>query len=184
MGIFAHRLYFGQGFPKVRLIEEKFNEITGLDLGFVVNLHLNELTAVKREIANSLNQSLEKLDYIFSSEFKGDTTEAQRDLTTLGRPYFYCFPFDEIQFEYPQETSFYLECSLSVDSLYFFEALIKTMLELGGRTYKYSSSSNEIGHIIEDHLEEYNPQDEKWNKIKKWDKMSDIEKSKFNNELK
>ncbi|WP_162555724.1 hypothetical protein [Reichenbachiella versicolor] len=185
MGIFAHRLYFKNGFPKVRLVQEKFLEITGLELSFIVDVHLNEITTKKSEIASSMSQSVKERDRIFSPDFQGDQMEAQKDLTSIGRPYFYCFPFDEILLdEYPEETSFYLECNLSTNSMYFFEALIKTMLELGGRTYTYNSSSNDPGHVIEDHLEEYNPDNEHWTSIKKWEETSDIERAKFQNELK
>lgn len=183
MGIYVERFYFKEGFPKVRSIKKKFTEITGLHLDFKVDLHLTELITDDREIAYRLNQSQEKLNYIFSSKFEGDKREAQRDLTSLGQPYFSCLSFDAVQLEYLEENSFYLECSLGVKSLYFFKALMKTMLELGGQDYNYSSPSDEDGHVIEDHLDPYHPHVKRWKAIKKWNEMSAFEKSSFDNKL-
>jgi hypothetical protein len=180
MGLRANRFYFKDGLPKVSAIKDKFTEITGLSVSLQTTLFLSELVTDRRAITHNLSKSQDILNRISSDDFEGDKTEARRDVTGLGRSVFYCASFNSVQLgDYQEEKSFYLETGIDNESLYFFEALIKTMLEIGGHSYNHHISPPDAEHVIADHLESYHPHEKRWKKIKKWDEMSDSEKAFF-----
>lgn len=182
MGIYGHRFYFRDGLPKVRAIKEKFFEITGLKLGFTADVYMKELIPESDDIAFYLHRSQEERDYIFSPEFEGDKVEAQRDLHRVDTPYFSCDGFSEISLGEHISAggkSFHIECGIRQKSMYFFFALIKTMLELGGHTYRYSTYDHEADPDVEEKLEPYLPHERFWKRIKKWDEMCAVERAAF-----
>ena len=96
-------------------------------------------------------------------------------------PYFQCEDFQSIGPENPGdigEKNFSIACYLPIKSTYFFMALTKTMLELGGQQYRYGDSS-EYDEIAEGYLAPYHPHDNEWKNIREWAEMSDFEKAGF-----
>ena len=179
MGICSARFYFKEGLPKVYRIREKFKELTGLEVSLLTYLHLNELITERRQIAYHFYKSEETRDYIDSEQFEGDAKKIRKGLMSTGYVYFSCSSFHKIHLDYVEEKSFYLEYGIPDSKSYFSEALIKTMLEIGGKLYSYSISPPEEEHVVEDYLQPYHPHEERWKKIKKWDELSDYEKSLF-----
>lgn len=183
MGLYGHRFYFKDGYPTVRETKEKFHEITGLSLGFTADVYLQQFMTEREDIVYHLNKSCEQLDYIFSSQYDGDVIKPQRDLHKISTPYFSCHEFSEISLgDYMNMDGnlLQLECGIRTKSLYFFFALIKTFLELGGQTYTNST----IPSIIEDEgvekdLEPYFPHHRFWKRIKKWEEMCQVERAAF-----
>lgn len=187
MGICAARFYFKEGLPKVQAIKEKFQELTGLYLFIympidIVNLHDAYCKGVSyddRGVGYKLYRDQETAEQILrDSRDHGKVFDAQKNLNSLSGITFSCLDFHRIGLDYLEEKSFYLEYSIPNNNSYFSEVLMKTMLELGGRFYKYSSSPPKLGHIVEDYLEPYYPHERRWKKLKKWKEYSDFERPK------
>lgn len=172
MGVISERLYFRQGFPDIRDVKKKFHELTGLRLTFSTELSLNQLTHDEQEISYRM----------FHSGFGEQSSGNGNEFHKLGWQYFSCKGFDHLYIgeNAPiEEKSFYLECSGATRSLYFFTALIKAMLELGGNVYRYNVSPPDPGHVVDDFLEPYHPHDREWKKVRKWEDMSAFERADF-----
>ncbi len=166
MGIQREHFYFKQGLPKVNVIKAKFEEITGLYLSYTSCLQLNELITDEEDVLRSIEQSV-----------KGPHRHIYR------RPYFSCAEFDDVylgEYLQPETKSFDLECGIRIENMYFFQALIKAMLELGGRCLDYSFYS-EDDRNIDDYLEPYLPHQREWKRIKNWNEMNAVERAGFNN---
>lgn len=165
MGIRGHRFYFKQELPKVSDIKEKFQEITGLRLQFYSVAHLEELLTDADDILHHLNKRKEETNQV-----------------VINAPHFACGDFEDIYLEdymRPETRSFYIICGIGMETLYFFEALIKAILETGGHTFNYSHYPHEESLDIDNYLEPYLPHERQWKRIKKWDDMCDVEKAAF-----
>ncbi len=165
MGIRGHRFYFKQELPKVDEIKKKFHEITGLRLRFYSVAHVDELMTDADDILYHLNKRREETSDV-----------------VINAPHFACGDFEDVYLDdymRPETRSFYLKCGIGMESLYFFDALIKTMLEIGGHTFRYSYYPHEEDLDIDNYLEPYNPHERQWKRIKKWDEMCDVEKACF-----
>lgn len=180
MGIYGKRFYFKQGLPDIEIIEQKFLEITGLEIEFKVTIWLNRLMTDRDEISSQLAKDRETVKYIFSSEFQGDKTKAQRALNVFSNPCFYCEGFDRIKLgDFVKEKSFHIEYGIGSESMYFFNAFIKTIFEIGGLSYDYHDYHQGKDPEPEEYLEPYYPHQKQWKNIKKWSDMSDYEKAEF-----
>lgn len=183
MGIFGHRFYFRDGLPKVQAIKDKFFEITGLKLGYYSTLHLGELIPESEDIAFSHHRNLEDVAYIQSAEFTGDRREIKRNMHYTGYTFFTCHGFLDIRLENDITAggkSFDILCGGRAESLYFYYALIKSVLELGGNTYLYNTYTAEADPEAEEKLELYLPHERFWKRIKKWDELCAVERAAFN----
>ena len=63
--------------------------------------------------------------------------------------------------------------------MYFFEALSKTMLELGAKIIEFNINPHKENINVDDYLEPYHPYERKWKNIKKWNDMSKTERAFF-----
>lgn len=166
MGLYAHRFYFEFGLPKVKPILEKFHEITGLTAQFYSIVHLEELMTDDDDILHYFNRRRQE------SRSVGINT-----------PYFACKGFDHVYLEDYVDISqktFYLEFGGGKVNKYFYRAMIKTMLEIGGQTYKnHVVWEEETDEFIQQHLEPYHPHEPYWKQVKPWDSMSEFEKNRF-----
>lgn len=161
MGIYATEFYFKKELPKVDAIKRKFKEITGIRLEYKPGLELNELATDSNDIINFLNSP---------------------ESAILGYTLFSCEGFSIVRLgEYmiPNSKSFYLECGITIKNMYFFHALSKTMLELGGHIIKPESYRDEEDLEIDKYLEPYNPYERWWKRIKKWEDMNNVERAAF-----
>ncbi len=163
MGIFAHQFYFKQGLPKVADIKKAFHHITGLDVQFYSIVHINELMTDEKDLLYHIRES------------RGNVIHA---------PYFSCLNFNHVylgKYMHPGDKAFYLEYGGRKSNKYFYHAMIKTMLEVGGATYtNHIHLENETDECIEQFLEPYRPHTPFWMRIRTWDEMSDFEKERFN----
>lgn len=167
MGIYAHRFYFAHGLPKVKAIKEKFREITGLQVYFYAKTHLDALAAGEDDILYDLNSQ-----------------RADGKHTGIQTPYFTCADFNHVYLEEymdSKDKTFYLEFGAGKVNKYFYKAMIKTMLEIGGQTY-----TNHIAYEGEENapnfnqfLEPYFPHEPRWMQIKPWDTLSEFERNRF-----
>jgi hypothetical protein len=166
MGIYGIRFYFKQGLPKVSVVKEKFKAITGLSLSFISEINLKNIVEDRADIIEQLHK-IENKSYPET-------------------PYFYCEDFNKAWIgEYSvEENSFAIEYGIKSPNLYFFDALIKTMHELGGLKFAFHEYPCPKDLNIDAHLEPYNPHEREWKKIKKWADMSDLEKSTFDSKYK
>jgi len=165
MGIRGHRFYFKQELPKVSEIKKKFQEITGLKLGFYAVASMNEL----------MTDAEDTLYYLKKR------SEETRDVV-VHSAHFNCEGFEDINLGYymqPETRSFHIEAGVGMPSMYFFFALIKTMHEIGGYTFNYSYYPHGEDLDIDNYLEPYNPHERQWKRIKKWNDMCDVEKAGF-----
>lgn len=164
MAFTSHRLYFQNGLPSVKDVKQKFQEITGLKLQFYATAHL-------RELITDTGDMLYKLRNVYE-ETGGNV---------INFPYFTSPGFDKVYWEdYHSnwERTFCLDFGGGKESFYFFQALVKTMLECGGRTYPhyFELDEEESDAYILPRLEPYHPHERRWKRIRKWDEMSDFEK--------
>ena len=124
MGIYATRFYFKAALPQISAIKTKFKEITGLDLDYSPAIELNELATDAEDFLYYFSKSIEggkHLKYTYA--------------------WFSCEGFANVYLDdymRPAEQSFYLECGIKIENMYFFHALSKTMLELGGNIFSYT----------------------------------------------
>ena len=181
MGIYGSRFYFKEGLPNTRDVQEKFNEITGLELHFTTDLYLRKIADNEEDIIYHINRNKDEIAFSNSAEFDGDNAQILKENPRLATPYFHCPGFDDAGLaDYSvEEKSFQIEYGTRSESLYFFNALRKTMYELGGLNFKYSIYPVRKDLIIEDYLTPYHPHDREWKSIKKWEEMSDFEKADF-----
>ncbi|MGH1338666.1 MAG: hypothetical protein ACRBFS_21310 [Aureispira sp.] len=167
MGIYAHRFYFKQGLPKFKTIKEKFQEITGLNVQFYSIIHMEELITDSDDILYHLNKKRE-----------------ESNISSINAPYFSCSGFNHVYLDYMNNDNktFYLEFGIGKTSKYFYQAMIKTMLEIGGQTYTnhIAPDEEENDAFIEPFLETYHAHESFWKRVKPWDKMSQFEKDYFN----
>lgn len=183
MGILSHRFYFKEELPKVQAIKDKFYEITGLKLGFYTKMQLGELLPESEDIAYSLNRNLEVRNHVESTSNNGVSWEIKKDFHFLGYTFFTCKGFDDLrldQYITAGGKSFDILCGANAESLYFYYALIKSVLELGGHTYLYNTYTVEADPEAESKLEPYLPHERYWKRIKKWDEMCAVERAAFN----
>jgi hypothetical protein len=167
MGIRATRFYFSTELPKVDVIKKKFTEITGLPVTYTPCLELNELVTDDEDFLFLLEQSI-----------NGKKTHSN------GYAHFSCADFDNVylgDYMVPGSKSFYLECGIRNENMYFFHALSKTMLELGGNIFDYHTYPHEKDLKIDEFLEPYYPHERSWKRIKKWEEMNSVERSRFKN---
>lgn len=165
MGIYGHRFYFKEELPKISEVEEKFYEITGLQLRYYATVHLEELMTDAEDILYHIRKKRSETNYV-----------------VVNSPSFKCEGFEDVylgDYMQPDTRSFYLECGIHVKSMYFFLALIKTFHELGGQTFRYRTYPHQEDMDIEKYLEPYHPYHREWKRIKKWDEMSDVERAGF-----
>ena len=165
MGIQGRRFYFHNEIPKVNTIKDKFEEITGLQLEYMPCLDLNQLVTDNEDFLILLEQSI-----------KGDNAHIRR------RPHFSCEDFDHVYLDdymIPSSKSFYLICGIQIENMYFFNALSKTLLELGGNIFRYSIYPHEEDLNIAEYLEPYHPHDREWKQVKKWHEMNSVERAGF-----
>ncbi len=163
MGIYGHRFYFKEGLPTVKAIKEKFLEITGLRLNFEAYLHLDKLITDQDDIIDNLT-----------------TIDNSRGFLQINTPYFSCADFSSISLgDFIEKNSFHIECGIRAESMYFWHALIKSILEIGGHTFKYHYYPYEKDLVVENYFEPYHPYERKWKRIKKWAEMSEFEKAAF-----
>lgn len=183
MPLLGYRFYFREGLPKVQAIKDKFFEITGLELGYFTPLRLGKLLLEPADIVYTLNRNFEDRNYIESPEFVGDRKAAKRDFHYSGYTYFTCKGFLWIslgEFITAGGKSFHIQTGGGEgENLYFYYALIKSMLEIGGHTYDYHYHSVEADPTAEDKLEPYLPHERFWKRIKKWDEMCEVERVAF-----
>lgn len=165
MGIYRHSFYFEKELPKIQEIKDKFKEITGLILGYYSVAYPKELMTEAADLLYHLNEI-----YTGWSSVR------------INSPQFTCCEFENVylgDYMQPKSKSFDLEYGMGSPNLYFYKALIKTMLELGGRTVRHSYYSQEADFEIENYLEPYIPCERKWKCIRKWNEMSDFERLSF-----
>lgn len=165
MGIYAHRFYFEKELPEIKEVKKKFFEITGLRLRYYSLAYPDELLTESGHLLHQLNKTA-------TAWFNA----------SIDSPQFACEEFENVHLGEgmaPESKSFYLEYGIGSPNLYFYKALIKTMLELGGQTFKYSFYPHEPDLEIEKYLKPYFPHERKWKCIKKWNEMSDLEKISF-----
>jgi hypothetical protein len=154
-----------------------------LKLEFSADVYMAELIPESDHISYYLHRSAAELDHIFSDEFVGDRHEAQNGLHQVDNPYFSCEGFGEIdlgEIISAGGKSFHIQCGIKAENMYFFFALIKTMLELKGQTYDYHFYAPDEDPDAETKLEPYIPQERFWKRIKKWDEMCAVERAAFN----
>lgn len=166
MGIYAHSFYYKERLPKVKEIKKKFLEITGLQLDYHSIVEVNDLATEHDDILYAIMKVTEELKNPFP----------------LGRPRFTCQDFETVyldEYMQPESRSFSIICGIRTENMYFFNALIKTFLELGGFTYTYYCHPPPENLDIDKHLEPYNPHEREWKRIKKWKEMCDVEKAAF-----
>lgn len=169
MGIQGTRFYFSVELPKVDAIKEKFKKITGLSLIYTHCLDLNELVTEEEDFLFLLEQSVH-----------GKKSHSN------GYAYFSCAHFDNVylgDYMMPSSKSFYLQCGIRIENMYFFHALSKTMLELGGNIFNYNIYPHEQDLEIDELLEPYHPHDRAWKRIKKWEEMNSVERTTFKNKF-
>lgn len=165
MGIYATRFYFKAALPQISAIKTKFKEITGLDLDYSPAIELNELATDAEDFLYYFSKSIEggkHLKYTYA--------------------WFSCEGFANVYLDdymRPAEQSFYLECGIRIENMYFFHALSKTMLELGGNIFSYNIDPLEKGLDIDRYLEPYQPHERTWKRIKKWGEMNAVERAAF-----
>lgn len=167
MGICGHRFYFKQELPKVSTIKEKFHEITGLRLQFYSLLNLNELMT-------------DTDDILYYLKARREETNSR----VIDHPYFACENFDNIYMAYnspPEIKSFSIEGWIGMKNMYFWWALIKTMHEIGGHTFRYNTYPYPEDLDVDQYLEPYHPHEREWKQIRKWNEMCDVEKAGFKN---
>jgi len=165
MGIYGHQFYFKERLPDTAELEKKFHEITGLDLSYHVVAYIDELVTDEDDILYHIRKKMDETNYV-----------------VLQNPRFFCKGFDYIylsDYMRPETRAFYIECDIGTESMYFFFALIKTFLELGGYTLNHSYYPPQEDLDIDQYLEPYHPYERKWKRIKKWTEMSDWEKAAF-----
>lgn len=165
MGIQAKRFYYHNEIPKVNTIKDKFEEITGLQLSYTPCLELNELVTDDEDYLILLEQSI-----------KGKHTHIRK------YPHFSCEDFDPVylgEYMSPSSKSFYLQCGIQIENMYFFDALSKTLLELGGKVFNYYIYPHDEDMNIEEYLEPYHPHDREWKNVKKWREMNSVERAGF-----
>lgn len=181
MGIYGQRFYFRQGLPKVRDIKDKFKEITGLRVGYTSDLSLEKLVNNSGDVIYHLNRGRDEVRHIYSEEFQGDKSEVRKDQAYISYSYFCCDGFADVSIgEHTlAEKSFALQCGIRDENHYFFYALIKTMLELGGSEYDYHVYPDDPEEGPDNYLMPYFPHERHWKRIRKWDEMSDLEKAGF-----
>lgn len=166
MGIYAHQFYFKNGLPKVKEIKDKFYEISGLKLEYTPVVFLDRLTNDQNAILRYWEKSIKESNkvYIHSTHFS-------------------CEGFTDIYLEDymgPDSKTFYLEMGIRAKNMYFFNALVKTLHEIGGRTYtNHNHDAKETDEFIEQYLEPYHPHERNWKRIKVWSEMSEVEKAAF-----
>lgn len=162
MGIYAHQFYFKQGLPKVADIQNAFSNITGLKMQFYSIAHINELMTNGEDLLYYIRESRERV---------------------LETPYFSCSGFDNVYLDdymNPGDKTFYLEYGAGKSNKYFYHAMIKAMLEVGGITYTNHFHTEDTDAHIEQFLKPYQPYEPFWMRIKKWNEMSEFEKERFN----
>lgn len=167
MGIYAHRFYFKDGLPPVKVVTEKFQEITGLRIQFYSIAHIGKFLT-------------DSSDLLYHLRKVNDETNS----VAINAPYFSCPGFNRVYLgDYLGEgdKTFYLEFGVGSGSLYVYRALIKSMLEVGGLTYTnhIAPDEEETDAFIQPYLEPYNPHDREWKQIRRWAEMSDFEKASF-----
>jgi hypothetical protein len=166
MGIYAHSFYYKERLPKVDEIKKKFLEVTGLQLGYHSIVEVNDLATEHDDILYAIMKAKEE----------------PVNRRPLGNPRFTCEEFDTVYLDdyvQPLSRSFSIVCGIRTENMYFFNALIKTLLELGGFTYTYYCHPPPADLAIDKHLEPYHPHDREWKRIKKWNEMCDVEKAAF-----
>lgn len=102
--------------------------------------------------------------------------------TRIDSAHFSCENFENVylgEYMVPSSKSFYLECGIQIENMYFFHALSKTMLELGGNFFDYNVYPHEDSLKVEDYLKPYYPHERRWKNIKKWYEMNTIEQAFF-----
>ncbi|AWH85507.1 hypothetical protein HYN59_10440 [Flavobacterium album] len=166
MGIYGHYFYYKKELPKVNEIKKKFLEITGLQLGYHSIVEVNDLATEHDDILYAITKATEELKNSFP----------------LGRPLFTCEGFEPVYLDdymQPESRAFYIVCGIRTENMYFFNALIKTFLELGGYTNNLHIYPPPADLDFDKHLEPYNPHERKWKRIKKLNEMCDVEKAAF-----
>lgn len=162
MGITTHQFYFKQGLPKVEAIKETFFRITGLRLQFYSMVRINELMTENEDLLYHIRESRERI---------------------IQAPCFSCSDFNRVylgDYMSAGDKTFYLEYGAGKSNKYFYYALIKAMLEVGGATYTNHCATEHTDEYIEQFLEPYQPHEPFWMRLKKWDEMSEFEKERFN----
>ncbi len=164
MGIFMCQFYFKQGFPKVADIQKTFHRITGLKVKLYSNVYMDELMTNGRDLMYHL---LEKSE--------------DRRWDSLNETYFVCSGFNDVYLDYlnPANKTLDLKYGAGKSNTYFYDAMMKTMQEVGGVTYRHPPFEEITDDSIEQFLEPYQPHTPFWMRIRKWDEMSDFEKERF-----
>lgn len=165
MGIYTHRFYFREELPKVSTIKEKFHEITGLCLQFYSLVNQNELMT-------------DTDDILYYLKARREETNSR----VIAHPYFACENFDNIYMDHnalPEIRSFSVAGGIAMESTYFLFALIKTMHEIGGHTFRYTTYPYPEDLDVDQYLEPYHPHEREWKRIRKWDEMCGVEKAVF-----
>jgi hypothetical protein len=164
MGIYGHHFYYKERLPKINEIKKKFIEITGLQLEYHAIVEVDDLATEHDDISYAIMK------------------ETERNRRPLSHPRFTCKEFEPVYLDdymEPTSRSFYIICGIRTENMYFFNALIKTFLELGGFTYTYYWHPPPEDLDIDKHLKPYHPHEREWKRIKKWDDMCDVEKAVF-----
>ena len=166
MGIYGHYFYYKERLPKVIEIKKKFLEVTGLELDFHSIVEVDDLATEHDDILYAIMKE----------------TEEPRNRVPLRHPRFTCKEFEPVYLEeymQPRTRAFYIICGIRTENMYFFKALIKTFLELGGSTNNLHIYPPPQDLDFDKHLEPYNPHEREWKRIKKWNEMCDVEKAAF-----
>lgn len=167
--------------PKVRDIQNKFMEITGLRVEYTSDLSLKKLADSSDDVIYHLNRGRDEVRHSYSDEFKGDRSAVRKDEAYISYSYFCCDGFADISIAEHTlaEKSFAIQTGIMNENHYFFHALNKTMLELGGFEYDYHTYPDDPEEGPDNYLRPYFPHERHWKRIRKWDEMSDLEKADF-----
>jgi hypothetical protein len=165
MGISVENFYFRKGLPKITSIKEKFQEITGLPLSYTPYFQFDELVTDREDLVYLFEKSLREATY-----------------KTTNRPYFSCAEFEDIcldEYLQPETKELGIVYGIGAESMYFYYALQKTMIELGGDQIRHKINLRKKDFNIENNWEPYFPHERKWKRIKKWDEMNAVERASF-----
>lgn len=169
--------HFINGTPKVADVQKKFTELTGLDVFLKAQLNLVNLPCSNSEIVHKLNRdSKEWEEFMKTHPVLEDRKQKQEKLNSLERLIFECYGFNTVSLENVTKHNFTFE--YGVWGSYFSESLIRTMFELGGRDFVDFNMWQKEEDLKDHHLRPYNPDDKRWEKLKKWDDYDDLTRPK------
>ncbi len=161
MGLVVSRMYFENGLPSLKTIQNQFKQQTGLHLSVVADLYLNEFPSSSKEIVHLLNKDIEayqKYEESINDEDENNLEHENIDLEKLNYILginFYLSDFYQIDVFIEGHT---IGLYFSLNQVYFPLSLSKVLYDLGGRYVDDEGNPSEGW---------YNPK--RWKKLKHWE---------------